>query len=105
MPAQVGVDLPSSLAIARLAALLACSSEDSAPNKRVYSVALWLAVLCPFTANYTALPLTEVFATLCTALACCALGIAIRSAQKPEFLPKSPYLPLPKTVHYPAPIS
>jgi len=30
----------------------------------VYSVALWLAVLCPFTANYTAVPLTEVFASL-----------------------------------------
>jgi hypothetical protein len=102
MLAQIGVDLLSCLAIARLAALLACSSEDSAPNKRVYSVALWLAALCPFTANYTAVPLTEVFATLCTALACCALVIAIRSAQKPEFLPKSPHLPLRKSMAYTA---
>src|SRR5712664_3194436 len=86
MLAQIGVDLLSCLIIARLAALLACSSEDSAPNKRVYSVALWLAALCPFTANYTAVPLTEVFATFLTTLACCALVIAIRSAQKPEFL-------------------
>jgi len=43
MLAQIGVDLLSCLAIARLAALLACTSEDSAPNKRAYSVALWLA--------------------------------------------------------------
>src|SRR5713101_8771260 len=64
MLAQVGVDLLSCLAIARLAALLACPSEDSAPDKGVHSVALWLAALCPFTANYAAVPLTEVFATL-----------------------------------------
>jgi len=66
MVAQIGVDLLSCLVIARLAALLACASEDSAPDKRVYSVALWLAVLCPFTANYAAVPLTEVFAVLWT---------------------------------------
>jgi len=100
MLAQVGVDLFSCLVIARLAALLACSFEDSAPNKRVYSVALWLAALCPFTANYTAVPLTEVFATFLTTLACCALVIAIRSAQKPEFLLTSTQLPLRKSVHW-----
>ena len=102
MLAQVGVDLFSCLVIARLAALLACSFEDSAPNKRVYSVALWLAALCPFTANYTAVPLTEVFATFLTTLACCALVIAIRSAQKPEFLLTSTQLPLRKSVVYTA---
>jgi hypothetical protein len=32
-------------------------------------LALWLAVLCPFTANYTAVPLTEVLATFFTTLA------------------------------------
>jgi hypothetical protein len=31
--------------------------------------ALWLAVLCPFTANYAAVPLTEVLTTFLTALA------------------------------------
>src|SRR5260370_4580595 len=40
MLTQIGVDLLSCLVMARLAALLACASEDSAPNKRVYSVAL-----------------------------------------------------------------
>src|SRR5256885_16579302 len=41
--AQIGVDLLSCLVIARLAALLACTSLDSAPNKRAYCMALWLA--------------------------------------------------------------
>ena len=86
MLAQIGADLLSCLVIARLAALLACSSEDSAPNKGVYSIALWLAALCPFTANYTAVPLTEVFASLWTMLACCGLVLALRRVRKPDFL-------------------
>jgi len=96
MLAQIGVDLLSCLVIARLAALLACTSEDSAPNTRVYSVALWLAVLCPFTANYTAVPLTESFALSGRRLACCALVIAIRRVQKPDFLLKSNPLSSPE---------
>jgi hypothetical protein len=102
MLAQIGVDLLSCLVIARLAALLAYSSEDSAPNRLVYSVALWLAALCPFTANYTAVPLTEVFATFWTALACCALVAAIRRVKKPDFLWRSTHLPLGKSVEYSA---
>jgi 4-amino-4-deoxy-L-arabinose transferase-like glycosyltransferase len=100
MLAQIGVDLLSCLVMARLATLLAYPAEDAAPNKRVYSVALWLAALCPFTANYTAVPLTEVFATFWTALACCALVIAIRRVPKPEFLLKSTHLPLGRSVEY-----
>jgi hypothetical protein len=102
MLAQIGVDLLSCLAIARLAALLACTSGDAVPNKRVYSLALWLAALCPFTANYTAVPLTEVFATFWTVLACCALVIALERVQKPDFLLKSTHLPLSKSVEYAA---
>ncbi len=102
MLAQIGVDLLSCLVIARLAALLACPNEDSAPDKGVHSVALWLAALCPFTANYAAVPLTEVFATFWTALACCALVMAIRRVPKPDFLLKSTHLPLGKSVEYSA---
>ena len=102
MLAQVLVDLLSCLAIAKLAALLACSSSDAATNKRVYSFALWLAALCPFTANYAAVPLTEVFATFWTALACCALVVALRRARKPDFLLQSTRLPLSKSVEYTA---
>jgi hypothetical protein len=102
MLAQIGVDLLSCPVIARLAALLTCTSGDAPPNKRVYSVALWLAALCPFTANYAAVPLTEVFATFCTALACCALVIALKRVQKPDFLLQSTHLPLSKSVEYTA---
>jgi len=102
MLAQIGADLLSCLVIARLAALLACSSEDSAPNKGVYSIALWLAALCPFTANYTAVPLTEVFASLWTILACCGLVLALRRVRKPDFLVAGPHLPLRKSVEYTA---
>src|SRR5229473_1158227 len=102
MLAQIGVDLISCLVIARLPALLACTSGDAAPNKHAYSMALWLAALCPFTANYTAVPLTEVFATFWTALACCALVIALRRVLKPDFLLQSAHLPLSKSVEYTA---
>jgi hypothetical protein len=102
MLAQTGVDLLSCLVIARLAVLLACSSENSAPDKRLHSIALWLAALCPFTANYAAVPLTEVFASFWTALACCALVIAIRRVSRPDFLLKSTHLPLAKSVEYSA---
>jgi hypothetical protein len=102
MLTQIGVDLLSCLVIARLAALLAYSSEDSAPNKRVYSMGLWLAALCPFTANYAAVPLTEVFATFWTALGCCALVLVIRRAPRPDFLVKGTHLPLSRSVEYSA---
>jgi len=102
MLAQIGVDLLAYVVIARLAALLACTSENSSPSKRAYSIALWFATLCPFTANYTAVPLTEVFATFWTALACCALLIALRRVSKPDFLLKSTHLPLRKSVEYTA---
>src|SRR5712671_2842836 len=100
MLAQIGVDLLSCLVSARLAALLACPSLASAPNKRVYSFALWLAVLCPFTANYAAVPLTEVFAVLWTGLACNFLVLALRRAERPDFLLKSSHLPLQRSVNY-----
>ena len=102
MLAQIAVDLLSCLVIARLAALLACTSEDSAPNKRVSSIALWLAVLCPFTANYTTVLLTEVFAIFWTALACCVLVLALRRVNQPAFLVTGSHLPLSKSVEYAA---
>ncbi len=102
MLAQLGVDLISCLVIARLAALLARTSGDPTPNKRAFSIALWLAALCPFTANYAAVPLTEVFATFWTALACCALVIALRRVPEPDFLLKSTHLPPWRSAEYTA---
>jgi hypothetical protein len=100
MLAQVVVDLISCLLIARLAALLACTSADAEPNMRVFSIALWLAALCPFTANYTAVPLTEVFAVFWTALACVGLVFALRRVQKPDFLLRGSHFPVGRSVEY-----
>ena len=69
MLAQVLVDLAGCVVIAALAALLVslCSRQVNRP--RAFLAGLWLAALCPFTANYVAVPLTEVWATFLTAVA------------------------------------
>lgn len=102
MLGQIAVDLLACLVMARLAELLACLAEGMPENKRVRSIALWLAVLCPFTANYTAVPLTEVFAVLWTGLGCCVLILALRRVGQPDFLLKGSHLPLQKSVEYTA---
>src|SRR5438445_11810903 len=65
MLGQVLLDLAACLLIAGIAARCAGRNGNTS---RVFLVALWLAALCPFTANYTAVPLTETFAILTTAL-------------------------------------
>jgi 4-amino-4-deoxy-L-arabinose transferase-like glycosyltransferase len=65
MLAQVVVDLATCFVIALLAARLA--PENS--RRRVALAGLWLAALCPFTANYTAVVLTETLVIFLTALA------------------------------------
>jgi hypothetical protein len=69
MLVQVGVDLASCVVIAALAAVLVRLCGQSSKSKRVFLFALWLAALCPFTANYVAVPLTEVWAVFLTAVA------------------------------------
>jgi len=66
MLGQIVVDLACCIFIAELA--VRCSGRI-ADTKKIYLVALWLAALCPFTANYTAVPLTETFAIFWTTLA------------------------------------
>jgi len=80
MAAQVAVDLCSCLLTAELAALLALLRPHAASWKRVFMVTLWLAALCPFTANYAAVPLTEVFAGFFTAAALVSLIVLIWDA-------------------------
>jgi Dolichyl-phosphate-mannose-protein mannosyltransferase len=65
MIGQAFVDLAACACVAALAALLAPASS----RLRVAIAALWLAALCPFTANYTATVLTETLATALTAVA------------------------------------
>jgi hypothetical protein len=69
MLAQAAVDLLTCVCIAGIAAILFLMVNERNRPQRVFMVALWLAALCPFTANYAAVPLTEVFATLFTTAA------------------------------------
>jgi hypothetical protein len=81
MLAQVAVDLLACLLTAGLAALLALIANERGRPGRVFVAALWLAALCPFTANYVAVPLTEVFATLFTTAALLPLCLLVTRAQ------------------------
>jgi hypothetical protein len=77
MIAQVFVDLASCVLIAGLAAILALMVSEQAPARRVFVAGIWMAALCPFTANYTAVTLTEVFAIFFTAAALIPLCLMI----------------------------
>src|SRR6267142_1323079 len=68
MLVQAFVDLATCVLAAGIAARLAVGKSE-ANRGRVAAVALWLAALCPFTANYAAVPLTEVLAIFFTTLA------------------------------------
>ena len=48
---------------------------------RCAAVALWLAVLCPFTANYVAIPMTETLSIFAVSLALFTAGRLIGSVQ------------------------
>jgi len=65
---QIVVDLATCVVIAALAALLASLWMEKTESRRMFRIALWLAALCPFIANYVAVPLTEVWAVFFTAL-------------------------------------
>lgn len=66
--AQVFIDLATCILIVSMAAQLASTASEPIRG-RITIAALWLAVLCPFTANYAAVPLTEVPAIFLTTLA------------------------------------
>ncbi len=75
--AQAILDVAGCFLIAALAARLA----PQASRERVWLAALWLAALCPFVANYAAVPLTEVLAVFLSAL---TLLLLVRAWQKEE---------------------
>ncbi len=68
MLAQAFVDLATCVLAAGVAGRLAAGAPGTS-RSRVAAAALWLTALCPFTANYTAVPLTEVLATFFTTVA------------------------------------
>lgn len=74
MLAQAGIDVLMCVIAAAIAAVLA----PKASRSRVAIAALWLGAVCPFTANYTAVVLTETLATFLTALALLVLVEAFR---------------------------
>jgi len=68
MTAQVWVDLLTCVVTACLAATLLALATGRVHRWRVFLVTVWLTALCPFTANYVAVPLTEAVATFFTTL-------------------------------------
>jgi 4-amino-4-deoxy-L-arabinose transferase-like glycosyltransferase len=74
---QSAVDLCTCLVTAGLAALLALLRPNPESWRRVFIVTLWIAALCPFTANYAAVPMTEVFAIFFTVVALVTLVAVI----------------------------
>src|SRR5258706_4977552 len=81
MIAQVVVDLLTCLLTAGLAALLVLIANDRARPQRVFFAALWFAAVCPFTANYVAVPLTASFSPFFTASACLPRFFLLMGAQ------------------------
>jgi hypothetical protein len=81
MVAQAVVDLLTCLLVAGLAALLLLVADERARPQRVFLAGMWLAALCPFTANYAAVPLTEVFAMFFTTAALMPLCLLATRAQ------------------------
>jgi hypothetical protein len=69
MLGQVAVDIMGCAFVVWLAGLLLVLGDEHAWQKPVLKTCLWLAMLCPFTANYDAVPLTEPFAIALTAIA------------------------------------
>jgi hypothetical protein len=87
MLGQTVVDLLTCLLIAALAALLVFAVSPAAKSGRAFWIALWVAALCPFTANYVAVPLTETFAIFFTSFALlliCLLFLKFRGADFPK---------------------
>ncbi len=75
---QVVIDLLSCLLMAAFVGRLC--------GRRSGMIALWLAVLCPFTANYVAMPLTETLSIFCVALGLCAFAAVLERPQIPWML-------------------
>jgi hypothetical protein len=98
MLGQVVVDLIGCVLIVWLAGLLLVQGDKRTRQVPVLIAAIWLAALCPFTANYTAVPLTESFAIALTAIALVLLvGLSgsvhelIRPAKRQPWEPRNDF--------------
>ena len=81
MLAQALVGVLTCLLVAAMAAVLAPKES----RRRVALAALWLAALCPFTANYTAVVLTETLTIFLSTLALLVLMEALRGASQTKW--------------------
>jgi Dolichyl-phosphate-mannose-protein mannosyltransferase len=89
MRAQALLDLTTCFLIAAIAARLAPENA----RRRVALAGLWLAALCPFTANYAAVVLTETLATFLTTLAILLLLEAENQARGNSLNARSTFSP------------
>jgi hypothetical protein len=64
---QLAIDLAGCLLLADFVRRVLRSRWNAKLASRTALVALWLAALCPFTANYVAMPLTETLSIFCVA--------------------------------------
>jgi hypothetical protein len=74
-----GAVLYLQLAIDLLSALLVGWTSSVVAGARAGIAAVWLACLCPFTANFVACPLTETLSVFCVAASAAALAWLVRS--------------------------
>jgi hypothetical protein len=102
MLGQVAVDLLGCLLIAALARALTEDILDKETSQRAGTAVLWLAALCPLTANYVAVPLTEVFAVALTAMVLLLLVVAVRRVAQPSFRLSSAHANPGRSVEYTA---
>ena len=98
MLGQVAVDLIGCAFIVWLAGWLLLLGDNHARQPPVMIAAAWLAALCPFTANYTAVPLTESFAVALTTIAlvllvglCGSVHDLIHPAKRQAWEPRNEY--------------
>lgn len=98
MLGQIAVDIVACAFVVWLAGLLLVIRDPHAWQPPVLRAAWWLAMLCPFTANYAAVPLTEVFAGALTAVAFVLL--AGLSASADELIFPKPRRPWEWNVNY-----
>jgi hypothetical protein len=84
--AQIAVDLLTCVVAACLAATLLALATGRVHRWRVFLMALWLTALCPFTANYVAVALTETVATFFTTLTILFLGLLLLRFRGSSFL-------------------
>ena len=89
MIAQIIIDLGTCVVIGLLAGALVLWCSDQDRPRRAFRAGLWLAALCPLTANYVAVPLTEIWAMFFTAicfLLLIILALRVTSCQIPSVI-------------------